>query len=289
MNEINSLRTIEKNLDRMSLSDRKIAEYILNNHASLSANDKSIHTISDEINVSASTISRFIHKYCNKSFSSFKIELGQIQSSPEDAKAERSHELYSWDDPADIIGRKLSGNIADTFNDVLALNPTVNFEKASEFISEAHKIIFFGVGASGVTVSDFQNKLMRLEKPCIYNNDSNYGIINGRIASTEDVIVAISFSGKTKEVILPVEQAKGRGVRIITITGNRPNPLEKLADINLKVPVYGDDASTMVALYSRYAQQFICDMLFLCLANKSSDSVITFVEQYRQLLKKLKE
>ena len=52
-----------------------------------------------------------------------------------------------------------------------------------------------------------------------------------------DILVAISGSGNSKNVINAVEYAKEQGNKIIGLTGYSGGKLKKLADISLHVPV----------------------------------------------------
>jgi phosphoheptose isomerase len=51
-----------------------------------------------------------------------------------------------------------------------------------------------------------------------------------------DVLVGISTSGNSKNVVLAVERAKERGLATIALTGGKPSRLSELADVTLQVP-----------------------------------------------------
>ncbi len=58
-------------------------------------------------------------------------------------------------------------------------------------------------------------------------------------AKPEDTIVAISCSGKSKNLLGGVEQAKEMGLDVITLTGMAPaNPLKQMGDLNLWLDSY---------------------------------------------------
>jgi D-sedoheptulose 7-phosphate isomerase len=59
-------------------------------------------------------------------------------------------------------------------------------------------------------------------------------------ADTGDVLVAISSSGKSENIILGVDAARSKGCKIITMSGfEKGNPLSRLGDINFYVPDKG--------------------------------------------------
>ncbi|GIV76549.1 MAG: hypothetical protein KatS3mg050_0943 [Litorilinea sp.] len=51
-----------------------------------------------------------------------------------------------------------------------------------------------------------------------------------------DVLIAISTSGRSRNVLAAAEVARSRGVHIIGLTGERPSPLADVADLCLAVP-----------------------------------------------------
>jgi len=71
-------------------------------------------------------------------------------------------------------------------------------------------------------------------------------------AKKKDLLVAISSSGKSENIIKAVNAAKAKGVVVLTLSGfKKDNPLRSLGDINFYVPVneYG---------YVEVMHHFIC-------------------------------
>ncbi len=71
-------------------------------------------------------------------------------------------------------------------------------------------------------------------------NDYGYEIIFSRqieaIGKKGDVAIGISTSGKAKNVVLGIKQAKKMGIKTILLTGTEGGELAKLADLSLLVP-----------------------------------------------------
>ena len=72
------------------------------------------------------------------------------------------------------------------------------------------------------------------------SNDLGYEQVFARqvlgLAQPGDVLVAISTSGKSKNVLRAAEQAKERGCKTIALTGATAEPLASLCDITVAVP-----------------------------------------------------
>lgn len=62
------------------------------------------------------------------------------------------------------------------------------------------------------------------------------------LGKPEDVLIAISTSGKSKNVMLAVEAAQKKGMKVIGITGGEGGPLKLASDISLNVEL-GKNAS----------------------------------------------
>ena len=56
------------------------------------------------------------------------------------------------------------------------------------------------------------------------------------LGEKEDILICISTSGKSENVIEAAKKAKEKGMKVISLTGKSPNPLSKISDINLSVP-----------------------------------------------------
>ncbi len=114
------------------------------------------------------------------------------------------------------------------------------------------KIIFIGNGASASIAShmstDFwKNGSMRAIAfndaallTCL-SNDCGYENVFGKsvemFADEGDILVAISSSGKSENILNGVREARKRGVHVVTLSGfGSDNPLCGMGDINFYVP-----------------------------------------------------
>lgn len=280
---MDSLILIKKNYDLMTNTEKIIADYIMNN------NDKfvkaNIHDMAEKLNISSASISKFVKKYCDKTFAQLKIELA---TNIEKEAYSRTNEIFNWANSIEEMPNNIMNSILKICSDVYKMNGIDQFISAIELINNANSVYFFGIGSSSIIISDFIQKLMRIKKLCIYNTDSNYGVLNARIATCNDIIIAVSFSGKTKEVNLAVREAKKSGAKCIAITRNSNSELAELADLILAVPSTELNATRLSPIFSRYGQLFIVDILFLGLAKKQTDSLEELLGEYQSLLAKLK-
>ena len=126
-------------------------------------------------------------------------------------------------------------------------------------LKNGKKVLFCGNGGSAATASHFQNDFNKgvseyIEVPfrfhCLNDNVATMLAIANDIGYEEvfrfqlrgnlepnDVLVAISGSGNSKNVLNAVDYAKSQGNKVIGITGYTGGKLKELCDISLHAPV----------------------------------------------------
>ena len=129
----------------------------------------------------------------------------------------------------------------------------------ADCLEKERNIYVFGNGGSSSTASHFQNDFNKgiseyTEKKfrftCLNDNlptvmavANDIGFeetfrfqLNGKL-KPDDVIIAISGSGNSKNVLKAVEYAKEIGCKVIGLTGFGGGMLKKMSDISLHVPI----------------------------------------------------
>lgn len=112
------------------------------------------------------------------------------------------------------------------------------FLQAVEAIRDCKgKIVVTGVGKSGHIGSKIAATLASTGTPAFFLNplDAYHGDLG--MLSSEDLVLAISYSGATEELLrfLPIIQAKK--IRIIGVSGNDESLLARYSDIHLNIAV----------------------------------------------------
>jgi DNA-binding MurR/RpiR family transcriptional regulator len=106
--------------------------------------------------------------------------------------------------------------------------------------------------------------------------------------TAEDVVLAISYSGETPEIVDAVACAKERGATTISLTKHGPNTLATLTELQLFT-------STLEAgvrrgdMASRIAQLFVLDVLFTGLLSTDFDTYVPRLEQSFQLVRRYRK
>lgn len=280
---MNILEYIKQNYEDFTDREKLIADYLLSNNESII--NLSAKEIGELTNTSAATLIRFSKKLGFESLNEMKLKLSM---SLRDIKEKADFEYINKKlETTDIIyGIKKS--IDKVMDKTVNLIQEEDLEKAIELLSKAKNIYIYSVGVSGLVGQDFYYKLSRINKRCIAHVDTHLQITSSILMEPEDVAVAISYSGTTKEVIKCVENANKNNVPVISITkASISNKLEDLSDITLKVP-YVEKSLREGAMSSRISQLAIIDMLFIGMAKENIEEVENKLVATREAVKDLK-
>lgn len=111
-------------------------------------------------------------------------------------------------------------------------------EKAVNLIRECKgKVIFTGVGKSGHIGEKLAATFASTGTPSffIHSTEALHGDLG--MIEKKDIVIAISNSGETKEVLSIIPSIKHIGSKIVSITGNKESALAKQSDIALEAKV----------------------------------------------------
>ena len=91
-------------------------------------------------------------------------------------------------------------------------------------------------------------------------NDFGYDFVFSRyieaIGQSGDVLLGISTSGSSKNVILAVEEAKKKGMKTLVLTGKDGGKLAELADLEIRAP-YSEFADRAQEIHIKIIHNFI--------------------------------
>lgn len=99
------------------------------------------------------------------------------------------------------------------------------------------RVIVSGMGKSGHIARKIAATLSSTGTPAyfVHPGEASHGDL-GMITST-DVIIALSYSGESQELLAIVPAIKRQGARLISMTGNPASSLAKVADVHLNAKV----------------------------------------------------
>lgn len=207
--------TIRGNYDQFTRSEKKVADYVIDNFSNVVYS--TLSKLSKEIKVGEATIVRFVEKCGFPNFQTFKYELIK--------DFEHQKEPVENNDYADALFNAVEAEVRNT-NYLLDRNVLA---EATRLIEQAQNVYFLGIGHSGIVAEMAAYRFMRLGKKAQAVSDAHFQTIIAAIASENDVIVAISMTGSSPELLKPLGLAAYKGIRIIGVTACNNTPLEKMA------------------------------------------------------------
>ena len=234
-------------------SERKLADYIL--AAPREVLDLAMTELSTRAGVSQPTIARFCQALGCSGFREFKIRLAQSVA-PGVSSVYRDVEP---DEPAPgIIGKvfdRTIGALIEVRNSLSA----GSVAEAIALLSNASRIEFYGAGGSGIAAQDIQHKFFRLGVPSVAYSDPHTFSMSSALLGPHDVVVAISNTGRTRDIVDAARSALACGAKVVAITQSH-SPLAKLATVSLASNV-AEETDVFSPMTSRMSHLAIGDIL----------------------------
>lgn len=162
--------------------------------------------------VSPTSILRFCKKLNFQGYAEFKLYLKMSMDKNETIEYRNNTESV-------LEYFKMINN--NEFNEAIDL--------AASYICKVHSVIFLGIGTSGILANYAARYFSNVGKFALAIDDPFFPV---RVES-EAVIVVLSVSGETKELINTINQMKNENCYIISITNSSKNTISKISDLNI--------------------------------------------------------
>lgn len=109
-----------------------------------------------------------------------------------------------------------------------------HFERAVRILLDCRgKVVVTGMGKSGIISHKIAATLASTGTPAIFLHPAEAFHGDLGVLQADDVIVALSYSGETEEIVRLLERIKRLGARLIALTGERSSTLGRAADVAL--------------------------------------------------------
>ncbi|WP_240986864.1 MurR/RpiR family transcriptional regulator [Acididesulfobacillus acetoxydans] len=258
-------------------SEAKIARYVLQHPAEFV--NMAVQDLSRASQSSPAAVVRLWKSLGFEGYQDFKLRVASdLQANPQAQYTELSDD-YSF---GSILHSVEDSNIQSIQN-TLRLLREADVKAIAEALRTARQTVTIGVGASGVVADDIAQKLMRIGLPVSAAHDFHQGATLAAQIHEEDVLIAVSYSGTTTDIIEVAEVAKASGARIIALTRFGNTPLSRLADICLCISAV-EPKVRVAATASRICALVIVDIVFMYLANLDKEGVYAALEATRNAI-----
>lgn len=277
------LVSLQAILDELKPSERKVAQFILAHPEDVVK--LSVQKLAELSGVSEATIIRLARSLNMKGYQELKLRIaGDLTKQ---TAATGSYQEIMMEGSVESIMQAVSWNNVQSIQDTLSVLSNEEVKKAVDALSGARKIDVYGVGASAVIADDIRQKFSRINLWCEAYSDFHAQLTSAVNLTDKDVVIGISYSGQTEDIIQSLTEARQQGATIITLTKFGPSPVADLAHIRLFTSSV-EKSIRSGAMASRIAQLNVIDILFITMVSRKQEEVIPLLEKTRLAVSRTK-
>lgn len=198
-------RSIGNVYDQLTNVEKNIADFFLTNTEDFHFSSKNIST---RLFVSEASLSRFAKKCGYKGFREFIYEY------------DREFHLAKQKNSFTRVTRQVADIYQELLDKNLRLVDEAQMERIAQMLSNAGRIFVYGMGSSGFAAREIALRFMRLGLYMEAVTDAHMMKINAALASEQTLVIAISLSGRTREIMDAAHIARRQGAALLLITAN---------------------------------------------------------------------
>ena len=270
------LLELKSGIEYMSGVEKKIAETILLDPKKFTT--YSMQELSSVAEVSQGSIINFANKFCGGGFPILKM---QVALSLGEEKWSFSG-VNTGDSVKEIlVSRVNSINVA--LKNTIAINNESSLLSVAEKILKAKRVEIYGISRSAVVATDLYYQLLQMGIHANFVNDVLTCAVSASLLTDDCLVIAISSSGRTKDIIDAVKLAKKNNVSVACITSNRNSPLAKLSD---DVLVAGSNSASVSGSWTevRISQLVLTEALCAYVLNKTDNTGEKYYANMEEIL-----
>lgn len=267
---------LKESLAQLSSAESKIADYILT-HPQLFIN-MTVQELSNETGASTASVVRLWKTLGFDGYHDFKM---RILSDLQVNEGETYSELKFGKSLSEVF-TVIERNTMESVRDTLRLQSEKSFIGAAEAILKARKTVAFGIGASAVVALDVYQKFTSAGFDIAFADNFYSAASMLNHFTSEDLLIVISYTGKTVEALKTLNFAKDCGISTISISQIGGSQLAQHSDYSLYVSST-EPLVRVAATTSRITSLIIVDALFLYVLNLMTPNATERLEKSRQL------
>ena len=205
---------IESLYESFTPSEKSIADFFIHN---TEESDISSKALSKKLFVSEASISRFAKKCGFDGYRQFAFVYKE-----------------SFEKTTPNITASYTKQVLDTYEELLNKSYTLidedQMKRIVNIFSNKKRIYIYGRGSSGLVAQEMKLRLMRLGVNVEAISDSHIMKMNSVLMNGECLVIGISVSGNTKEVINSLKESSKRGASVVLITSKQDEDMKDYCD-----------------------------------------------------------
>lgn len=210
---------IESNYDNFTTVEKNIADFFIQNREKL---DFSAKSVAERLFVSEASLSRFAKKCGYRGYREF---------------------VYQYEETFVEKKESMTGNtrmILSAYQEIL--NKTYNLVEESQiarisrYLNKAGRVIVCGKGSSGYAAREMELRFMRIGVDIDSIKDTDQMKMQAVFQDKRSLIIGISISGETEEVLYLLQQSHERGAKTILLTAKNKDSFMEFCDEVILMP-----------------------------------------------------
>lgn len=279
MNQRQVLTDITNTLPSLRKSEVKVAEYVLKNAQQVI--HMRIVDLAQEAQVSEPTIVRFCRAVGCNGFQEFKVRIAQEMAMTN----HMGNFAIEEDDSIDDICNKVADTTIAALQQLKARLNRSQVTQAAKAISRAQRVEFYGFGASGAVAIDAQHKFFRLQIATAAYSDPHMLAMSAVTLSKRDVVIALSQSGRSKDLLHAAQLAQKTGALVVSLAPTN-SPLANQADLPIHIDV-NENTEQFTPMITRLAYLLVIDILAVSVAQLRGPELADQLNAIKQSLQPL--
>lgn len=264
------LPTLRSELDDLPAQARRVADVILADPRE--ASGLPIQELARRAGTSEASVTRLAQRVGRRGFPELRIALAS-ESATATATASRVVGDVALDDPLADVRAKMLADLERSLADTSSSLDDATIDRVARAVVEARRVVVVGIAASGIVADDLAQKLERLGVAAVAVTEYHRAMTTSVGVIAGDVVIGVSHSGETIDVIEPLAAASEAGATTVAITSAARSTLARACDHVLRTVAGTDNAFRPAAMSSRAAQLFVVDVLFVAVVQRDHDRV----------------
>jgi RpiR family carbohydrate utilization transcriptional regulator len=274
------LGEISKARSSLRKSEVKVADFVLSQPEQVM--HLRIVDLAQEAQVSEPTIVRFCRAIGCNGFQEFKVRIAQ-----ETAVTNNIGQFaIVADDSIEDICSKIADTTIQRLHQIKALLNPQQVAAAANAISSAKRVEFYGFGASGAVATDAQHKFFRLQVATAAYSDPHMQSMSAVTLGEKDVVVAISQSGRTRDLMHSIALAQQHDALVVSLAPEN-TPVSEAADLPIYINIE-EDTDQFTPMTSRIAHLMVIDMLAVAVTQRRGPDFAAHLNAIKRSIKSLR-
>ena len=264
------LPLIESKYEELTEVEKIIAEYFLETEDT----DLTSKTVSNKLFISEAALTRFAKKL---NLSGYREFVYKYQSSRQsNFKRKKDIGLPVFDSYREILLKSYN------------LYNYKDYEKLAEAMLNVDRIYIYGVGSSGYLATEFAQRLIRLGLDAEAITDTHMLLLNSVRLKRDSLVMGISYSGKSIEVIDGLKKAGEKGCKTVLFVANDSEKWDDYFDFVILV-AHKQNLEYSNIISPQFPTMIMLDILFKKLYDRRLTSGEVYMQSVNEMLKLIKE